>query len=192
MATINRSKDVLMLLLYAKGHHRQECEPVQGKTRLMKMVFLFDKEIRLKFKLNKAIPNSAMPDFVAYDYGPFSAQVYEDLEFLIEMGFVETSPVGDTEMLDEEVSEYEYWQATTKYDDPSGAEFQEQFQLTEIGKQFVEEKLLVEISVNQLKALDEFKSRCTAADLRTLLRYVYSKYPNMATGSKIKDKVMGK
>jgi hypothetical protein len=192
MVTINRSKDILMLLLYAKGHNGQECEPVQGKTRLMKMVFLFDKEIRSKFKLNKAIPNSAMPDFVAYDYGPFSVQVYEDLEFLIEMGFVEASTVGDTEILDEEVREYEYWQATTNYDDPSGMEFQEQFRLTDLGKQFVEEKLLIGISTNQRRALDEFKSRCTAADLRTLLRYVYSKYPNMATGSKIKDKVLGK
>lgn len=192
MATITSCKDILMLLLYAKGHNSQECEPIQGKTRLMKMVFLFDKEIRLKFKLDKAIPDSAMPNFVAYDYGPFSTQVYEDLEFLIEMGFVEASPIGDTEMLDEEVREYEYWQATTNYDEPGGAEFQEQFQLTDLGKQFVEEKLLGELSVGQRSALDEFKHRCTAADLRTLLRYVYSRYPNMATGSKIRDKVLGK
>lgn len=192
MAGIARSADLLMLLLYAKGHNGQQAEPIQGKTRLMKMVFLFDKEIRPKFNLGGAIPDSAMPDFTPYDYGPFSAKVYEDLEFLVEMGFVEVSPVGDSEMLEEEVREYEYWQATTSYEEESEGNFQEQFQLTELGRQFVEERLLENFSEDQLKGLDEFKRRCTAAELRTLLRYVYSRYPKMTTGSKIRDRVLGK
>lgn len=192
MATITNSKDLLMLLLYAKGINGEQCEPIVGKTRLIKMVFLFDKEIRPRFNLNKAIPDSAMPNFTAYDYGPFSAQVYEDLEFLIEMGFAEASPVEDIEILEEEIREYQYWQATTKYDEEGGGEFQEQFHLTELGRQFVEEELLKNFSLEQLKALDEFKRRCTAADLKTLLRYVYTKYPKMITGSKIRDKVLGR
>ena len=51
MSKIRNCKDLLMALLYAKGHTGKQCEPIIGKTRLMKMVFLFDEEIRPKFNL---------------------------------------------------------------------------------------------------------------------------------------------
>ena len=113
MGKITNCKDLLMTLLYAKGHTGRPCEPIIGKTRLMKMVFLFDKEIRSKFNLKKTIPITALPKFDSCDYGPFSSQVYEDLEFLVEMGLVDVVKVEDVELLEEEIQEYEYWQATS-------------------------------------------------------------------------------
>jgi uncharacterized protein YwgA len=179
-----------MVLLYAKGHTGKHCEPIIGKTRLMKMVFLFDKEIRPKFNLRKSIPDTALPKFEPYDYGPFSAQVYEDLEFLVEMGFVEVTSAEDTELLEEEVQEYEYWQVKSGEDEEEIGEFQEKFALTDLGRDFVKDEIMPILSKEQWDVLDEFKRRCTYADLRTLLRYVYTKYPKMITKSKISERIM--
>lgn len=191
MGKITNCKDLIMALLYAKGHTGKQCEPIFGKTRLMKMVFLFDKEIRSKFNLKKTIPNTALPKFESCDYGPFSAQVYEDLEFLVEMGFVDVIQVEDAELLEEEIQEYKYWQATSGGEEKEQDEFQERFCLTTLGREFVKEELLKSLSKEQWDALDEFKRRCTSAELRTLLRYVYTKYPDMTTKSKIRKEVMG-
>jgi uncharacterized protein YwgA len=191
MAAISSSKDIIMLLLYAKGRKGEHCEPILGKTRLMKMVFLFNEELRQSINLNKAIPISAMPQFEAYHYGPYSAQVYSDLEFLVELGLIEVTILDDTEKIPEEIGEYEYWQAASDAADDEIGQAQEQFGLTDLGHRFVEKKLLSDLSSEQLEALNEFKRRCTTADLKTLLKYVYSKYPKMTDRSKIRDKVVG-
>ena len=39
MTKIKSAKDLIMLLLYAKGHKGVEGEAVVGRTRLMKMIF---------------------------------------------------------------------------------------------------------------------------------------------------------
>jgi len=191
MGKITNCKDLLMALLYAKGHTGKQHEPIIGKTRLMKMVFLFDKEIRSKFNLKKTIPVSALPKFDPCDYGPFSSQVYEDLEFLVEIGLVDVIKIEDTELLEEERQEYEYWQATSGGEDKEQDEFQERFSLSKLGREFVKEELLNSLSKEQWDALDEFKRRCTSAELKTLLRYVYTKYPDMTTKSKIRKRVIG-
>jgi len=189
MGKIASSKDLIMLLLYARGKHGKECEPITGRTRLMKMVYLFDEEIRKKFNMEEAIPDSSMPKFEPYDYGPFSRHVYNDLEFLVNMGFVEVNPSGSKELLPDEVEEYEYWQAISGDEDRP---FQEEFNLSEVGRKFVEKKLKGELTQEQWKVLDNFKERCTSASLSALLKYVYARYPKMITKSKIRDQVLGR
>lgn len=189
MGKVTSSKDLIMLLLYAKGHSGQACEPIRGRTRLMKMVFLFGKEVRQRFNLGKAIPEAALPRFTEYDYGPFSADVFADLEFLVELGFVQVRSVGDP--LPEEAQEYEYWQAgAAPEDDVSGPEAEEEFSLTADGRGFVEEELVCSLTEDQWGVLHEFKARCTSASLRSLLRYVYAKYPKMTTKSKIREEIL--
>ena len=192
MSKVASAKDLIMLLLYARGHTGQQCDPIRGRTRLMKMVFLFDKEARRKFNLGKAIPKEAIPRFEAYDYGPFSAQVFADLEFLVDLGFVEVAKKGDEGVLPEESLEYDYWQAgsgTPPGDDISEFE-EEEFVLTETGRGFVIDGQAGELTNEQWAFLDEFKTRCTQAPLRSLLKYVYTKYPKMTKKSKIRDEVV--
>ncbi len=188
MGKVSSCKDLLMLLLYAKGHKGEQCEPIVGKTRLMKMVFLFDKEIRRKFNLEQSIPDEVMPYFEARNFGPFSGQIYQDLEFLVEMGLVDVVEVGKEELIKDEIEEYSYWQATS---DVVDRPFPEEFWLTPLGRQFVEEKLKDELSEENWKTLDEFKKRCTSAPLKALLKYVYSKYPETTKESTIRDEVLG-
>jgi uncharacterized protein YwgA len=184
---ISNSKDLLVLLFYAKGKTGQVCEPIIGRTRLMKMVFLFEKEIRHKLNLDKVIPEEVLPDFVAYDYGPFSEQVYNDLEFLVNMEFVNVTSLDD-ELLPDEEEEYGYWQAISDNEDKP---FREQFSLSPLGKKFVEEKLKSKLSDNQWNVLNEFKKRCTSTSLRYLLKYVYTRYPDKTKKSKIRDQLLG-
>ena len=188
MDKIRGCKDLLMLLLYAKGHIGRECEPIVGKTRLVKMVFLFGKEIRRKFNIDAQIDESAIPDFEAQSFGPFSAKIYEDLEFLVDMGLVDVAGSAEEELLEDERQEYEYWQAAR------GNEyrpFQDRFCLTDIGREFVESRLKNRLSSEQWKVIDEFKKRCTSAPLKALLKYVYSRYPEMTKKSTIRDEVLG-
>ncbi len=188
---VTNSKDLILLLLYAKGFKGKQCEPIIGKTRLMKMIFLFDKELKKKFNLAKTISDDAFPDFTAYDYGPYSEQVYIDLEFLVDLNFVKVKKVKDEEDdISTELLEYEYWQAGSGDTDTSDfEEVMEEFSLTPNGLGFIQEEL-TGLKAEQWEALDKFKSRCTGIQLKALLRYVYAKYPTFTTNSKIRDEVL--
>ena len=191
MAKITNSKDLLMWLLYAKGDEGRQCQPIRGRTRLMKMVFLFKKEIRRKFNMGKVISKDALPDFEAYDFGPFSAQLFTDLEFLVELGFVHVKSAEGVDLLPEESLEYKYWKAGSESEsDLGGPEYEEDFSLTSLGKEFVKDGKVGKLSKDQEVVLNEFKARCTAASLRSLLRYVYTNYPKTITESKIRDEIL--
>jgi uncharacterized protein len=193
MTKITNPKDLIMLLLYAAGPSGELCEPIEGQTRLMKMIFLFKKELSRRFNLDKIIDDSAFPKFEAYDYGPYSASVYCDLEFLVNLNFVEVILAGESEILEEERQEFEYWSATKNEDEDLGTQYLgRQFRLTELGKKFVQKKLIEEkkVTPDQLKVLGEFKKRCCESSLRSLLRYVYTRYEDMTEKSKIKHEVL--
>lgn len=182
MAKITNSKDLIMLLLYAPGTSGVLCDPIEGQTRLMKMIFLFKKELSRRFNLDQVIDEKAFPDFEAYDYGPYSASVYSDLEFLVNLNFVELVLAEEPTIIEEETKEFEYWSATKNEDEDLDTRYiGRQFRLTERGKKFVEQKLIKEkgVTQDQLKVLGDFKKRCCASSLRSLLRYVYTRYEDM-------------
>jgi uncharacterized protein YwgA len=182
------TKDLLLLLLHAKGARGMVAEPIVGRTRLMKMIFLFDKELRHDFRMGTAVEDAAIPSFEPYDFGPYSSQVYSDLEFLVDLGFVRVSAVGDV-LPAEEAAEYDYWRATAADAAEDEAEL-EQFTLTSTGCRFVERGRAGELTDPQWALLNEFKARCTGTSLRSLLKYVYAKYPETTTRSKIRDQII--
>lgn len=193
MAKLKSSKDLLMLLLFVPDASGKEAAPIQGQTRLMKMVFLFNRELKKQFRKDESFDDVVFPEFKAYDYGPYSAQVYADLEFLVNMGFVDVEEAAGGEISEEERSEFDYWTATGNADDDVDlTQVGKTFTLSVMGKKFVSGKLgSWDITENQLELLTEFKTRCCEASLHNLLRYVYSRYPDMTTKSKIKDHVLG-
>jgi uncharacterized protein len=193
VAKITNSKDLIMLLLYAPGTSGQICDPIEGQTRLMKMIFLFKKELSRRFNLDQVIDEKAFPDFKAYDYGPYSASVYSDLEFLVNLNFVEVILAGEPEILEEERQEFEYWSVTKNEDEDLDAQYLgRQFRLTDLGRKFVEQELIKKkgVTPEQLKVLGDFKKRCCESSLRSLLRYVYARYEDMTEKSKIKHEVL--
>jgi len=192
MAKLKNSKDLIMLLLHVPGATGEENEPIAGQTRLMKMIFLFDKEIRPRFGKD-AFEDMAFPEFEAYDYGPYAPKVYSDLEWLVNMGFVSAEDRNLSEVADEERKEFDYWTATGSADDELDlSRLGRRFRLTELGARFVGKMLPTwEFSVDQLKTLQEFKSRCVSASLKALLHYTYTRYPETTTKSKIRKEVLG-
>lgn len=181
-----------MLFLYAEGKDGKIAGPIRGQTRLMKMVFLFEKEIYRKFKSDSEIGDTEFPNFKPYDYGPFSVQIYADLEFLVNHGFIRVRAEETNLNLEvEEIKEFEYWVAAgTRDDDLDPNYVGRQFELTDLGQRFVEEILWSRLSENQKELLRKFKIRCTTTSLRNLLKYVYAKYENMTKKSKIKVEIL--
>lgn len=99
-----------------------------------------------------------MYDFIAYDYGPFAKEIYQDIDSFKRRDLIEESP----EILDDGVVTYH-------------------FTLTEKGKEFVSstdfqnDELLAELENKKKKYADK--------DLENLVEYVYSEYPEYAENS---------
>lgn len=189
MKTIDNRRDILLLLLYSPGNSPQINEPIVGRTRLVKMIFLFKNEVWKKFKGNIPLTEDNMYEFFAWNYGPFSSDVYTDITFFILRGFIERN-YSNQESLIESVEEWNFW-LKTYADENAAKEYQEEeFKLTEKGISFTNE-LYDSLSDNQKNILKEYKARISNMPLRALLRYVYREYPNQTTKSVIKDDILG-
>ncbi len=72
--------DLLLLLLLADGNKGNN-EPIEGKTRLQKQLFLSQKKLR-DHKIDK--PYAFRP----YFYGPYCKEIYSDIDLLKKDGVV--------------------------------------------------------------------------------------------------------
>jgi uncharacterized protein len=189
---LNNRRDILLLLLFSPGVGDATNEPIAGRTRLTKMLFLFREEALQHFRAGTSISAANFYEFFPWDFGPFSRQVYDDLLFFTLRGFVEASVASSDDVLPEEAAEWEKW---TQTNDLASSEddndFQEEsFRLTDKGAAFAKE-LYGQLSAPQQKLLREFKIRTTRVQLRALLQYVYSNYPDQIVKSKIREQVLG-
>ncbi|QCS43603.1 type II toxin-antitoxin system antitoxin SocA domain-containing protein [Natrinema versiforme] len=132
-------------------------EPIEGRTRLQKLVFLMQK------RLEEAGEDPLQSDdyeFVPYDYGPFSKELYDDLDETIARGMVEDRE----EDLGEDKVKYDY-------------EIQDQ------GKQWVGDQLSKEEAQRILELAEEIKDEYGDVYLSDLIDEVYSRYPKYAENS---------
>ncbi len=191
MAKINNRKDILLLLLYSPGKTADYNEPIIGKTRLIKMLFLFKKEALPHFSRGTDISEDNFYEFFPWSFGPFSSQVYDDLMFFNLRGFIDSS-AATQETLPESEEEWDKWLDESGTDEPL-QEFdpyeEEKFALTDSGSRFTEE-IYDGLSDSQQRLLKEFKARLSAAPLRAILRYVYKTYPAETSNSTIKEEVL--
>lgn len=187
-------KHILLLLLYSPGKSDLTNEPIVGRTRIIKMLFLFDKEIKKDFLKDTNIELISFPVFFEWYYGPFSKDVFDDLEFFINNDFIDNTPVNDYEMADAELSEFQNWADDLLYNEETGPSsnlpYQECFRLTERGIAFIEGNILKALSENQKKAIQLFKKNINESSLSAILRYTYMKYPEYISKSLIKDRIM--
>ncbi len=183
-------KEVLALLLYLPGKTERLCEPIVGRTRLVKTMFLFTKEI--KPQLTKKGWDLTLPVFTPYDYGPFSIDVLNDVETLHALGIVDVDAIPESEPFDvlDDMNAMEL----TYYQGIAGTverQFMDRYQLTTTGAAFCQSELKPRFTdARQWLALSEFKKRCNSISLTALLRYVYTRYPNYTANSKIRDQVL--
>ncbi len=196
-----KGKDILLLLLYAKGKTGRVCESVVGTTRLTKAIFLFEEEIKKYFNDHEF---DDLPEFIAWNYGPWSKALIDYTEFFEGISFIniEDQKVGEDVSV-AEVKEPELWveemsgdaaDAAAERDIRSGMLDQKKYTLTQTGKSYVESKLWPNLDAKQVEVLEKFKYRINSASLFSLLRYVYGNYNkgehNWTKNSVIKNKFL--
>jgi uncharacterized protein len=71
-------REIILLLL------KLNQKPIVGTTRLQKLLFLIEKEFNIK------VENGGFK-FEPYKYGPASKELYDDLDFLTLIGYIEKS-----------------------------------------------------------------------------------------------------
>lgn len=182
MAGIDNRKDVLILLLGVPGITGAPYEPIVGRTRLMKLVFLLDKERGIRNHL----PLRDYYTFEPYHYGPFSKDVFDDIDFLRNVGILASEPEGPAShaLRDETKKLLEDEDAPEESGLYTG-DLEERFELTEKGRRFLEERLAPSLPPDVREILISLKSELGSVSLSSLLRYVYQKYPDSAKKSKL-------
>lgn len=130
-------------------------EPVEGRTRLQKLMFLTQKQFEEKGEsLDWGYP------FRAYDYGPFAKELYDDLDQLRRRGFIEERE----QQLDDDVIQYDYL-------------------LTDEGQEFVQEELADRCPEGVAEIAESVKAEFNGVALQQLIDYVYTEYPEYAENS---------
>lgn len=182
--------DFLLLLLFLN-----EREPIKGSVRLMKMVFIFMQEIMPLLK-NKGtlFSEDTLPEFSAYNYGPFSRDVYEQIELFKNIGFISVRNLKTNEEM-EEADDWEEQSFIDEMDSQGGFTNNTDgkfmcYQILTLGASYVEKEILNKLINGEEDVLSTFKSRITKISVKSLLRYVYTRYPDMTANSLIKDEVL--
>ena len=149
---MNTRKMLPLALLYATENHQ-----INGRTRFQKLIFLMQKE----GNLNKLEPTDTYR-FEPYDYGPFSSDLYDDLDEHIERDLIEDS----MEEMDEEEDIVEY-----------------KYQLKSEGKDFVKRHISSEEIQEVVQEAKRIVQEYENMHLPELINSVYSKYPDYAENS---------
>ncbi len=185
-------RDLLLTLLYLPGVSPEVNEPIRGRTKIMKMIYIFEKELYGKFnniKLKK------LPSFFAYNFGPFSKDLADDLKFFCSIKFIKEDyldePMSEVELEEycyDMVNDYEYSNDV----ETCVGEGQNivNYSLTEKGVKYVKENILNLFNEEQTTVLKMLKRKINELSLDAILNYVYNKYPESAKKSKIKDKYL--
>jgi len=153
----------------------------------MKMVFLFQKELWPEIKKGEVVEEK-LPEFFAWKYGPFSSDVLNDLEFLINWNFVQIK--SGNRATDEELEEYEYWLDDSGQEDADDEYISEEFFLTDKGNDKALEAWN-ELLESQKEAIGHYRDIMTSTPLNKILEYVYKKYKDGYTEkSLIRDRYL--
>lgn len=179
--------DYLLLLLYLNNK-----QPIYGAIRLTKMMFLFQKEIAPILK-GKGLDSENLPGFIAYNFGPFSKDVYEQVELFKGIKFINVI----NKITDEEMAEVDDLEESAFIDEMNNRGYAlntdgkyYKYSILVTGEKYVEEKILPIVTSEQQSILESFKSKITALSPKQILKYVYTKYPEFAENSLIKDEVL--
>lgn len=190
MPTVGR-RDLVMLVI-GLGVDDELNDSLGGITRLQKYLFLLDREAAVQADRDGF-------RFEPYKAGPYSAKVYDDLEFLENLGLLQSQVTGSA--TEEEAAEVERLSIGDLFGTPSAsgmgssaedtvAPEERRFFLTDPGVAHVKRLLDNPEYRPVVDAVRRVKSRFAGHSLDDLLFYVYTKFPEMTTESEIRTKVL--
>lgn len=172
---LDRRPDAMILLLHLM---REVLDTdIWGDTKLVKLLFLLGKEGGC---------DKLIPDFYghyAYSFGAFDSAVPEDAKMLAAKGIITMSTP---------TSHYAF--GSGELGIPNEKQVNNVYRLTPKGKRFAH-AFLNEAITRSPKLIEQIKAVVLAHGKKTtdeLLRYTYTKYPETAEHSKVKDKYLKK
>jgi hypothetical protein len=181
---IENAMDLLIALLYAPGRRQTVAEPIEGITRLQKLMFLLQQGVGPK----RLVQDAQAYGFRPYKMGPYTPQIVTDLEELQAAGIVASERLDyllpdDSDVGTIESSEWEAQRPRTKRVESY------RYSLTEgIGME-VGEELWQSLAPRQREELARFKSFFNSLSLRQLLIFTYERFPDFTTESTIKEQL---
>lgn len=179
--------DYLLLLLYLNDK-----EPIKGAVKLTKMMFLFEKQIAPALK-ESGLESDKLPEFFSYNYGPFSKDIYQQLDLFKSIDFIRVEDTCSEEELSSADNMIENEFVDECYEGDIELKPENNYwiyKITDKGCGFVESELLPNIKDEHKNLLERFKRKITDMPIRKLLYYVYTKYPEYTDKSLIKDEVL--
>ena len=191
------SKRNILLLMLGIGKDETDIDianGINGITRLQKFLFLLENEDYIK-KIDEGY------QFEAYKAGPYSPTLYDDLEFLENIGLIKSETSGlateeeaaDMDFTFEELMD-DVEELKDSFEDIKTADVydEKRFRITEDGAVKVKALLKKEEFAPVVDGIRKIKSKFGHYSLDDLLYYVYTKYPDMTTESEIKEQVLRK
>lgn len=192
--------EMILLLLYVPGNTGCRSEPIRGWTRMAKMVFLFDMELRERFNSAKEctlptgnvtiLESSTLKIFEPHSFGPFSDQIFDSLKYFEHLGFVEGIEVDAEIALEESIECAHLMDEIYGHAAFCPAAKAVDYALSELGRELMHSHVMKLPSAAQLALVTEFKKRCNGTPLQLLLRYICERYPQMLIKSDIRDQSM--
>lgn len=176
--------DILILLLYAPGESGEMAEPIEGITRLQKLVFLFQKH-----KLEDLVKDIETYDYDPYKLGPYSKDLIRTLEELQSAGIIKTKKLRYTFTDDSD----DPGDPDPDIDVPIPGDIREKqvessrFYLSENLGHRIGEDLWRGLNKKQQQMVTKFKSFFNSISLRQLLIFTYDRHPDYTGQSEIKE-----
>jgi uncharacterized protein YwgA len=177
--SVENGMDVVLILLFAGGGKQAKNEKIVGNTRLDKLMFLLEKETNLKKYIERSI------SFDAYNFGPYSSELFDSVQALVNAGLIKTEKAESEDYLSE-VDRYHLEQQLEDIAESSKSTVI--YSLTADGE-IVASALFQSLSESEQNEVISIKKSFNSTNLRSLLQYIYRKYPESAVNSLIKDKV---
>lgn len=181
---VESAMDLLILLLYARGKNGTYAEPIDGITRLQKLLFLLQQDVGPK----RLVTEAAAYEYEPYKMGPYSKQLRSDLEELESAGIVVTKRLrdwlsDDGDGVPEKGADFD--SPTWKTKRVESYRFSLSRELGEkIGK-----NLWDNLAPKNREKLAAFKAFYNSLSLRQLLIFTYEKYPQFTEASTIKKQL---
>lgn len=162
--------EILLLILYSDN-----CSSIFGKTRIQKIVFLYEEELHKRIGFNKMLKaNDSLFGFYPYNYGPFSDKVPDYLAELEAFSIISLNPIKNK----------------NNSVNNKAVEIIEHV-INDSGIKYLESNVLPYVNSIQLDLLTEFKKKYNSMIQNDLMSYVYNTYEKMTTNSLIKDQYIG-
>lgn len=168
-------EDVVLILMEANERLLRK-HTLNGITRLVKLIFLLERETSFE-GIGSFFP------FEAHNFGPFSKEVYEAVEFLESCDLIE---VGEKDYVSPYTTSGED-RLLSEISDEEGSAYatEKRFALTENGRKVarIMREAVARKRQSDVDEVDEIIRKYGTRPLNHLIRYVYRQYPAMTSKS---------